>query len=93
MYYLNKDGSIDNGSDTFIDNSPIEIISFSKNEVTGETESRYNLVEPHVVNCKCVKCFVKNKVGSTLTCNNAFMVIIFLIFVYLVYLALIRIFY
>jgi hypothetical protein len=93
MYYLNKDGSLENGSDKYIENNPIEIISISTNEVTGEIDSNYNLVEPHINNCKCMKCFVKNKVGSTVTCNNAILVIVFLIFVYLIYLVLLRLFY
>lgn len=93
MYYLNKDGSIDNGLDKFIENNPIEIVSISTNEITGESESRYNLVEPHVNNCKCMKCFVKNKIGPSVTCNNAIIVIIFLVFIYLIYLLLLRVMY
>jgi len=94
MYYLNKDGSIDNsGSEKFSDDNPIEIISVSENEITGESESQYNLVEPHINNCKCMKCFVHNKVGPKVTYNNALLVIVFLIFMYLIYLVLLRLFY
>jgi hypothetical protein len=94
MYYLNKDGTIDNGSEKFVEN-PIEIVSVCENEITGEVESQYNLVEPHVnnCNCKCMKCFIKNKVGSKVTYNNALLVIVFLIFMYLIYLVLLRLFY
>jgi len=93
MYYLNKDGTVDNGGDKLIENNPVEIISVSANEITGEPESAYDLIEPHVNNCKCMKCFVKNKVGSNITCSNAIMVIIFLMFVYLIYLLLLRVMY
>lgn len=92
MYYLNKDGSIDNGSEKFNEN-PIEIISISTNEITGESEAQYNLVEPHINNCKCMKCFVRNKVGRNVTYNNALFVIVFLIFIYLIYLVLLRLLY
>ena len=91
MYYLNNDGSLDDGPVKSIENNPVEIASVSCND--GKIDSQYTLVEPHVDNCKCVKCFIKNKVGPTVTYNNALMVIIFLIFVYLIYLLLIRLFY
>jgi len=92
MYYLNKDGSIDHGSgkENF-ENNPIEVIAISStNDITGEMDSQDEL---HRKRCKCMKCFVKNKIGSNVTYSNAIMVIIFLIFIYLVYLVLIRLFY
>lgn len=93
MYYLNKDGSLENGSEKICENNPIEIISVSTNEITGESETKYDLVEPHMNNCKCMKCFVKNKIGPNITCNNVIMVVIFLIFMYLVYIVLLKLFY
>ena len=80
MYYLNKDGSIDNSLG--IDNDPVI--------VSG------NLIEPHIKNCKCVKCFVKHQIGDNetrglITVNNILIVIIFCVMMYLIYVISLRV--
>jgi hypothetical protein len=92
MYYLNKDGTIDNGNQIqSIMENPMEIISMKK-EDDNPIEIQEILIEPHTQNCKCVKCFITNKVGNKVTYNNALIVIAFLIFMYLLYMLLIRLF-
>lgn len=92
MYYLNKDGTIDDGHQIqSVMENPMEIISIKK-EDDNPIEIQEILIEPHTQTCKCVKCFIKNKVGNKVTYNNALIVIAFLIFMYLLYMILIRLF-
>ena len=92
MYYLNIDGTIDYGNQVqSIMENPIEIISIKK-ECDNPTEFQEVLIEPHMEHCKCMKCFITNKVGNKVTYNNALIVIAFLVFMYLTYMLLIRLF-
>ena len=92
MYYLNKDGTIDDGHQIqSIMEKPMEIISMKK-EDDNPIEIQEILIEPHTQICKCVKCFIINKVGKKVTYNNSLIVITFLIFFYLLYTFLIRLF-
>lgn len=72
MYYLDKNGN--------------KIIDDKKNHLQEKEESKHKQAKRCTENCKCMKCFVKNKLGgNNYSSYNIISVILFLIIMYFVY--------
>jgi len=87
MYYLDNDGSLENSSGvSSLNEKPIEV-----DVIQTEVSVSHNIIEPHRHNCKCMRCFVYHKFKKhNKTCTNALYVILFLIFIYLLYMLILK---
>ena len=91
MYYLDNDGSLENSSGvSSLNDKPVEV-AIIKGKHYEEVSVSHNIIEPHRDNCKCMRCFVYHKFKKhNKTCTHALYVILFLIFMYLLYMMILK---
>jgi hypothetical protein len=91
MYYLDSNGSLENSSYvSSLNDEPIEVTIVKEKQIQDVSVSQ-NIIEPHRNRCKCMRCFVYHKFKKhKKTCSNTLYVILFLIFMYLVYMMILK---
>jgi hypothetical protein len=91
MYYLENDGRLENSSDvSSLNDNPVEV-AIVKGKHYEEVSVSQNIIEPHRNSCKCMRCFVYHKFKKhKKTCSNTLYLILFLIFMYLVYMMILK---